>query len=295
MFSLVTALFLIVPYHEMGKTEVVKASNASLAEFIKSNDFSNYQITNTSWKLIDGKKVILMNKVSSFMIDFVNKKSLVRESNVPKESCDKNDSNVTIVNDRYKAFLVKRQDKDKWVVSNIENENLRFTPVSDGKKMPWSCYLLGVGVGSLTDNKHILTEYSEEKVNDLLCVKAKVDMQKSKKPLFESVILFINPNKGYRIEKYNVIKGVSIDGEKTYSESNPLIMTKEVQTFHFKDEKLVKEYFIDYKKEPVDDKVFYLSNFGTVEPEIIKADNTIYLYLFGGAALLLMISLVLKK
>lgn len=295
MFSLVAALLLMVPHAEMGRTEVVKASNAALAEFIKSNDFRSYQITNTAWKMVDGKKTILMNRVSSFMVDFVNKKSLVRESNVPLAECVKNDATAAIINDRYKAFLVKRQDKNEWVVSNIENQNIQYTPVSDGKKMPWACYLLGVGVSTLTDKKYVFSEYSEEKIDNLLCLKVKVDKAKSTKPLFESATLFVNPNKGYRLEKYNVVKGVSIDGEKTYSESDPLVMTKEVQTLNFKDGQIIKEYVIDYKKGSVNDKEFYLTNFGVIEPEVIQADNTIYLYLFAGATVLLAIGIVLRK
>ncbi len=200
-------------------------------------------------------------------------------------------ANATITNKGYKATLVN--NNSGWVVTLIDND-YKYHNSSDGRKLPWNCYLKSVGVATLVNKKCDFKEYTQDTEGDLIHIKTKFNT-KEKLLLFNDLEFWINPKHGYRLEKYVLKNGPALTvGEKTFSKTDPMVLVKEVQTASAPGTiDNITEYSFEYVDKKSDSD-FYLASFGIPEPNVEIQSNYGIWILAIGAFVIIFIGLVKK-
>lgn len=311
-------LLILLMVSEIGRDTISKNMANEYRAFIAQNTCDHYEIDEDVYAISNGKKSYSVHSTKEYAFDRDKNRFFLREEDKPiSDSAPVADkissrSKLMICNEMYKTGLLKKDNKSEWAMTLLQKDNpvdrLSYLKINNAKSMPWSCYMTGVGVGTLNNKQYEFTNYREEMDGNLLVVKATAKTN-VEKPLFDSFVLWLNPNKGWRIERYEIHKswgkqleenGVAY-GVKTFDDKNPLMMINEV--IEYKNPKfeysLFKEYRIRYRSDALDPKMFFLATYNVPEPNLVKSANY-SLYYYVGLAILLSIGLlfvikVLKK
>lgn len=255
-------------------------------------------------KHIDAAKAQYASKLTSHNLDVescVDGRSTIRShAFTDTTTFIKDDERITCINSKY-AFAVNKKNGKQYVetISTQPSEKMLANRklIKIIEVLPWECHLLGVNLCTLTNFYDVETKSVEEDGNDLkvsVLLKAKPQTKKQVK----SAVFWID-KASYRLNKYDVTattNGPDINHKGVKIYQGDMLATETVDTTaNGTTQRVVYRFSYPVKSEAEMEVATKLSTYGFPEPEVTQADNTFYWYLFGGAAVLLVIGLLLKK
>lgn len=281
---------------DVGRVEIGKHVTENFKKFSTSMDFNHFEVKSEVYITQKGEKSYSRKVVNDYCFDQKNNRVLLKEEFVPIGNFKSSFTKVTLFNEDYGSIVEKANNNSSWVMTKVAPTNDRekkmlYATSSIAKNLPWSCYMLGIGVDMLGTPRYEFTSYSESLEGSLLVVKADLKPQGGKKTSASSVKFWINPAVNWRLEKYEVArdwkssdgKDASIAyGKKTYSPHNPLVVISE--EVEFKNPKFDFSMFTDYKfaylnlPEP---KEYYLTHYNIPEPTNPVQESRLWYHVMG--------------